>query len=53
MKVKQGDGSYLFEEKYVVTTLFSFFSGGDFLDKFPLDVEVLEIGERYIVLNLS
>ena len=34
-----------------MNTLFSVFSGGNFLDKFPLDTKVLDIGKRDIVLG--
>ena len=36
-----------------MNTWVSFFSGLNFLGEFPLDVEVLDIGNRDIVLGLS
>jgi len=53
VKIRQGDGSHLSGGKYIVNTSFSGFAGGDFLGKFPLDAEVLDIGKRDIVLGLS
>ena len=53
VKVRQGDESYVSRRKYGVNTLISVSSCGDFVGKFPLDVEVLDIGKRAIVLSLS
>jgi len=53
VKVRQHDGSHLSRGKYVVNTSFSVFCMGNFLGKFLLDVEVLDIGKRDIVLGLS
>ena len=38
VKVRQGDRSHLSKEKYMVKTLFSVFSSGDFPGKFPSDI---------------
>ena len=52
MKVKQGDGSYL-GGNFVVNTTFKVMDSSSVLDKFMMDAEVLDIGNRDMILGLS
>jgi len=53
VKVRQGDGSTLAGEKYVVNATFKVFCEGSLLGWFTLDSEVLNIGKRDVILGLS
>ena len=52
VKVRQGDGSSL-GEYFVINTLSKVMDSSLGLGKFGLDVEVLDIGNRDIILELS
>ena len=51
VKVKQGDGSYL-GGNFVVNTTFKVMDSSSVLEKFPIDAEVLNIGNRDVILGL-
>jgi len=53
VNMKQGDGSTLSGENYVVNSSFRIYSKGSLLGKFSLDVEVLDIGKKDVILGLS
>ena len=50
--MKQGDGSSLVG-KYIVNTSFEVYDSSSGLVKFAVDAEVLDIGNREIILGLS
>ena len=52
VKMKQGDGSSLVG-KFVVNTSFEVYDSSSTLVKFAMDAEVLDIGNRDIILGLS
>ena len=52
VKMKQGDGSSLVG-KYIVNTSFEVYDSSSGLVKFAMDAEVLDIGNREIILGLS
>ena len=52
VKVKQGDGSSL-GGNFVVNTRFEVIDLSPVLDKFAMDAEVLDIGNRDVILGLS
>ena len=53
VNVKQGDGSTLSGGNHVVNSSFRVYYEGSLLDKFSLDVEVLDIGKKDVILGLS
>src|SRR5258706_749272 len=52
VKVKQGDGSGLIG-KFVINTSFEVYDSSSALVRFAMDAEVLDIGNRDIILGLS
>ena len=52
VKVRQEDGSHL-KENFVVITTFKVMDSSTVLGKFAMDVEVLDIGNRDVILGLS
>ena len=50
--VRQGDGSFL-GGNFVVNTLFKVMDSSSVLGKFAMDAEVLDIGNRDVILGLS
>ena len=52
VKVRQGDGSSL-GGNFVVNTTFKVMDSSSTLDKFTIDAEVLDIGNRDVILGLS
>jgi len=52
VKVRKGDGSSL-DGKFVANASFKAYDSSSVLCKFPLDAEVLDIGNRDVILGLS
>ena len=52
VKVRQGDESHL-GGNFVVNTTFKVMDSSSVLDKFMMDAEVLDIGNRDMILGLS
>ena len=52
VKVRQGDGSYL-RGNCVANTVFKVMDSSLVLGKFGMDAEVLDIGNRDVILGLS
>ena len=52
VKFKQGDGSYL-RRNFVVNMTFKVMDSFSVLGKFAIDAEVLDIGNRDVILGLS
>ena len=52
VKVRQGDGSFL-GGNFVVNTTFKVMDSSLVLGKFAMDAEVLDIGNRDVILGLS
>ena len=52
VKVRQGDGS-LVGGNFVVDTTFNVMDSSSVLGKFAMDIEVLDIGNRDVILGLS
>jgi len=53
VNVKQGDGTNLSGGKFVVNTMIQIFQDKAFIGKFSLDAEVLDIGDKDLILGLS
>ena len=53
VNVKQRDGTNLSEENFVVNTMIQIFQDKAFIGKFSLDAEVLDIGNKDLLLGLS
>jgi len=53
VNVKQRDGTNLSEENFVVNTMIQIFQDKAFIGKFSLDAEVLDIGNKDLILGLS
>ena len=51
-KIKQGDGRSL-GGNFVVNTLLKVMDGSSVLSKFGMDIEVLDIGNRKVILGVS
>ena len=52
VKVRQGDGSFV-EGNFVVNTTFNVIDSSSILGKFVMDAEVLDIGNRNVILGWS
>ena len=52
VQVRQGDGSSLVAN-FVANTTFKVMDSSSILDKFAMDAEVLDIGNRNVILGLS
>jgi len=53
VNVKQGDGTNLSGGKFVVNPMIQIFQDKTFIGKFSLDAEVLDIGNKDLILGLS
>src|SRR5437588_12741786 len=52
VKIRQGDGSSL-DRKFIANALLKVYHSSSVLYRFPLDAEVLDIGNRNVILGLS